>query len=53
MTWPKIPTYQVGPTYISLIREHSKGASLETFEAFDQSNEETWLDQKIPTYLPT
>ena len=29
--------------------------SLATFETFDQSDEETWLDQKIylPTYLPT
>ena len=24
-----------------------------TFETFDQSDEETWPDQKIPTYLPT
>ena len=24
-----------------------------TFETFDQSDEETWPDQKIPTYLLT
>ena len=37
-------------------REHQEWLyRLVTFETFDQSDEETWPDQKmyLPTYLPT